>query len=169
VVTTSQLFKINSLNRFKNQKAKWLCLSWQQRKLLIVSMLLLPVMAVALRVFGLSTMCQWLNQSEKTSHPELSNHHKSALEIARMVDIAATRGFYKANCLKKTLVTKWWLNREHLAGDLVFGVRLEKDSTTKLNAHAWLECNEINLDCTGFSTHDHAMFRNPFTIRTGST
>ena len=60
-----------------------------------------------------------------------------------MVAIAAAHGIYRANCLKQSLVLWWLLSRRGIKSEIVFGA--QRDVVDDFNAHAWVECNGINL------------------------
>ncbi len=61
---------------------------------------------------------------------------KAAL-VARVVRLAANHGPFRANCLKQSLVTWWFLRRNGMESTLRIGVRKE---AALLEAHAWVEC-----------------------------
>ncbi len=52
-----------------------------------------------------------------------------------MVQIAARRGLYRANCLQQSLCLWWILQRQGISTDLRIGVRKGE----QLDAHAWVE------------------------------
>lgn len=59
-----------------------------------------------------------------------------AQRIARAVNIAARFGFYRANCLKRSLVLCRQLRRYGLQHELVLGATLDNGD---FSAHAWVE------------------------------
>ena len=107
---------------------------WQ---VLLQSMLLLPLIALALKLKGL----KWTRaRISSRSKPDLSVPDDEQLEIARsvarMVYAAAHHGPYRTNCLKKSLATLWLLRRKGIAANLKIGVNKE---VADFSAHAWLE------------------------------
>jgi hypothetical protein len=53
-----------------------------------------------------------------------------------MVNLAARRGIFNANCLQRSLPLWWMLKRQNIHGDLKIGVRLNQQ---QCEAHAWVE------------------------------
>jgi hypothetical protein len=70
-----------------------------------------------------------------------------ARNIARLVHIAARHGIYSANCLNRSLVLWWLLQRRGLCSEIRYGARTGAQG---FEAHAWVEyANQIigdNLD-----------------------
>ena len=121
-------------------------LSLEEWWLLLVAMVLLPVVAISLRMRGF----KHTQNSIRRFIPDISNlrepgeiEMEKARIIARMVTVAAGHGAYRANCLKQSLVIWWLLGRRRIKSQIVFGV--PKEAVENFNAHAWVECNGINL------------------------
>ncbi len=107
-------------------------------RVLLVAMLLLPLIALALRLKGFKwTQALLSGQSKSTSPIPADDQAKMAQSIARMVAVAANHGPYRANCLKKSLVTWWLLEHRGIVTELKIGVNKEVED---FNAHAWVEC-----------------------------
>jgi len=114
-------------------------LSAEEWQVLLTSMALLPLIALALRWKGYKWTRAFLQQripQGKNLPPvdELS----TAQSVARIVSITAKHGPYQANCLKRSLVTWWLLQRRGIAAELNIGVNTD---ATDFNAHAWIEIN----------------------------
>jgi len=119
-------------------------LSVKEWQVLLISMVLLPSIALALRFRGYKWTRAFLQKhiperdgpgpDVETSNPE--NSLLTAQSVARMVSIAANNGPYRANCLKKSLATWWLLARREIATELNIGVN--KDGGD-FSAHAWVE------------------------------
>jgi len=124
--------------RLKQLKA----LTTQERKILLSSSLLLPTIAAALRLKGYKWTRAFLQKripsgsklSAKNEAPQ--DAMQTANSIARMVAIAARHGLYRANCLKRSLLTWWLLQRRGIAAELNIGVNNDDGD---FNAHAWVE------------------------------
>lgn len=157
------------LGRLEENRSKLSFLNREQKKVLFGSMLLLPVAALSIRYFGLSETCQLLGKVNPSAKSVSQHDIHRAGEFSRLVDIAANRGAYRANCLKRALVLKWWLNGERIASDLVFGIDSAKSNDGNLKAHAWLEIDGKRLGATESSVAQHVTFVNPFTTRVGPT
>ncbi len=110
------------------------------RQLLYRSLLLLPVIHVALRVLGYSRLRIALEKliplgKNQASFSEL-NILQEAQRISWIVYVAAEHSLYKATCLRKSLLVWWLLREEGIQSQVCFGVRLLGHS---LEAHAWVE------------------------------
>jgi hypothetical protein len=111
------------------------------RWLLFQAVLLLPVVHIALLLLGYSRLRRVLEKLAplRASQESVSEaRRQSAREIARIVSIAAQHGFYKATCLRRSLLVWWLLRRQGIESQLDFGVRMVDG---KLEAHAWVEYN----------------------------
>lgn len=75
----------------------------------------------------------------------------SAREITRMEQSAARHLFLRTNCLERSLVLWWLLEKRGMAADLRIGVR--KDAG-HFEAHAWVECGGAVLNDAG-EVHRH--------------
>jgi hypothetical protein len=121
-------------------------LTKQEWQVLLSSLLLLPLIAMALRIRGF----KWTRKilQNRIPHPPDSTNDSEPLStdtndklttslcVARMVSVAANHGPYRANCLKRSLATWWLLQRRGIAAELNIGVN--KDSNN-FKAHAWVE------------------------------
>ena len=126
--------------------SKLKALSKDEWKVLLSSMLLLPAIAVALRLKGFKWTRSFLQKrsphtatspaSNAPSPGELQNTLVTAQSVARMVSVAANHGPYRTNCLKRSLATWWLLQRKGISTELNIGVNRD-DGPFK--AHAWLE------------------------------
>ena len=134
--------------RLKQLKA----LSAEERKILLSSSLLLPAVAAVLHLKGYKWTRAFLQQRIPAGNkPPAKNETpqdtlQTANGVARMVDIAARHGLYRANCLKRSLVTWWLLQRRGIAAELNIGVNKDDGD---FNAHAWVEyggCTLVEAD-----------------------
>lgn len=110
-------------------------LSRVERKLLVEALLLLPLTAFCIKLIGFqrlyTAMAEW---SRRKSNLELGQ--TKVYTIARSVCLASYRGFYRPNCLQKSLVLWWLLRHQGIESDLRIGVRKQDG---RLEAHAWVE------------------------------
>jgi len=60
----------------------------------------------------------------------------AASAIARLEDVAARHLFFRTNCLERSLVLCWLLERRGIGGQLRLGARKEGG---RFEAHAWVE------------------------------
>jgi hypothetical protein len=122
-------------------------------------MILLPMMALALRVAGLRR-CQrifssffFFNTVRKTERNDAALAR--ALNISRLVGVAVRHGVCRANCLQRSL-TLWWLLRGNgIRGELHIGTRKEGG---RLDAHAWIETQGVVLNDSGDVRHRYEPF-----------
>lgn len=128
-----------NLNKFNR-------LSREERRLFVQAILLLPVIHLGLIVLGYSRLRKGLERLTPLkpirSEPEPETLGRGQM-IARLVAVAAGHGFYKASCLRKSLLVWWLLRRAGIPGKVCFGVRLVAQ---KLEAHAWVEYHGIVLN-----------------------
>jgi len=117
-------------------------LSRKDRRLLLQSVLLLPVIHIALLLLGYHRLRGVMEKliplqpiDATISETEILGR---AREIARIVSIAAQHGLYKGTCLRRSLLAWWFLRREGIQSEICFGVRM---IDRQLEAHAWVERN----------------------------
>lgn len=125
----------------KQRLARLKALSFYEWRLLLASMLLLPLAALVLDLFGFKRtqtfMSRFVRAERGTDFPEV-NTLQEARGVARMVSVAAGNGLYRANCLKQSLVLWWLLARLGISSEIQIGVNREEAEA--INAHAWVEC-----------------------------
>lgn len=112
-------------------------LSWPERWLLCQALVLLPGLALALKVSGFHGLHALLGRwSQPNSSPDSSPDKPRAQVVARWVDVAARRGLFRPNCLHRSLTLWWLLRRRGLEAELRIGVR---KGSEHMEAHAWVE------------------------------
>src|SRR5689334_11206041 len=115
-------------------------LSREELSLLLQAVLLLPMLHIALSLWGYARVLRALEilTQLRSSNPSLTQPwtKERARIITRMVSIASQHGWYKATCLRKSMLTWWFLRREGIQSNICFGVRI---SDRELEAHAWVE------------------------------
>jgi len=124
---------MSAINSWRKLKA----LSLPELMLLMQALLLLPLVAMGIKCFGfrrchgaianVTSRKNWIQEKEGI---------KEAKAIAKLVEIASRYGLYKPNCLQKSLLLWWFLQRRGLESELRIGVRKKE---TLLEAHAWVE------------------------------
>ena len=127
----------NNLNKLKR-------LSRTERRLLFQAVLFLPLIHLALLFLGydrLRRAMEKLTPLKPADTPvTVAEILQQAREIARIVSIAARHGFYKATCLRRSLLVWWFLRKDDIQSEICFGVQMFK---RELEAHAWVECNGV--------------------------
>jgi len=113
---------------------------------MLLAMLLLPFVALSLRIFEYNKtkniLSRFISDISGLKEPDSSEKEKACV-IARMVAVASGHGPYRANCLKQSMVLWWMLARHGISSEIIFGVLKEKKDS--FGAHAWVEYNGINL------------------------
>jgi hypothetical protein len=82
-------------------------------------------------------------------HPDGPQQLVAASRLAWLVDGVARRGLWKANCLQRSLVLWWLLQRRSTDAEIRIGVRRRPgtDRTdSALDFHAWVEFSNAVLN-----------------------
>ena len=127
--------------------AKWRDLKRPERQTFLLAFALLPILGLALRLFGLRRVKSVLDRIGSGHVPEASPANSSlkalkAAGSARLVAAAARHGLYRASCLPVSLALGWLLRRDGIRTDLRLGVR---KTGARLEAHAWIEHRGVPL------------------------
>lgn len=123
-----------------------ICLSQQERLLLVQAFILLPTIAFSLQIWGMQrTQTVLFNLSAKTllSMPSSSEVQDQIKQTAFIVEKAAHYSRLWSNCLRKSLVLWFLLRRRGVISELRIGVRRENAT---FQAHAWVEYQGIVLN-----------------------
>ncbi len=122
-------------------------LSWYEWRLLLVSMVILPLTALGLYLFGFKRtqifMARFFPPGRSAELVGM-NSLQEARVIARMVGVAARHGVYHVSCLKQSLVLWCLLARRGIVSEIRIGV--QKGQENPLHAHAWVECGGHTLN-----------------------
>ncbi|TIQ92401.1 MAG: lasso peptide biosynthesis B2 protein [Mesorhizobium sp.] len=87
-----------------------------------------------------------------------ADFYGQAQETARLVSIAAYRGSYSGNCLKRSMTLWFLLRRQGIEGELRIGTR---KADGKFEAHAWVEYRgKVLNDTVDVGEHFVAFERN---------
>ena len=149
-------------NSAVNRLQKFRQLAPADRRILISSFFMLPLVTILVRTTGLRRSQKILYQL--VPHKSLPNANdnsslKRAYRTAWLVDVAAREGLGTSHCLQKSLVLWWQLLRLGIEGEIYFGVRKDMGN---LKAHAWVEFHSIVLNDNDdvrqhYSTFDSAI------------
>lgn len=150
--------------RMPDKLAKWLGLTPEERRIFLIALLLLPMIALGLRLRGLQGLRRALAGRNALIAADLDRECVLARSnaVARIVVAAARYGPYQAKCLPVALTLAWLLQRQGIETHLRLGVRKE---AARFEAHAWIEFEGIPLiDSPGI--HERfAAFEPVFAIR----
>lgn len=113
----------------------------EHRLVLLAAAIALPVLALGLRVMGLSRV-QALTMRSK---PRASNVAESAEPrlLASLVKTASRHTIGRSTCLTRSLCLVWLLQRRGVPNALRIGVQL---SDGQLAAHAWVEVDGVPVN-----------------------
>lgn len=140
----SSVSRLASVSRF-------LAFSRAERRLLLTSAFLLPVLAAAVLVVGFVRVLGWLaDEPAKTRRPDAE-----APALAALVNAAANHLPIACSCLTRSLLLDWMLRRRGFASELRIGVRLVHD---RLQAHAWVQLNGTPVNDTPGAVETFAAF-----------
>jgi len=133
-------------------------LTWAQRRLLAQAWLLLPLVALSLRLLGFRrTRAALLPPAAAVPCGEDLN---AAQVVTRIAHSAARRSPVHASCLARSLVVCRLLSRQGLVAELRIGVA---KPDARLEAHAWVEHGGVVLsdgqdEDSRFAAFDGAVF-----------
>lgn len=136
---------------------RFLALPPAERTLLLQSAVLLPLMALGLRLYGFQRWFARLDRSATTQSSFLNP--QSSLLIAKRTAalVRATTRYtpFHATCLHRSLTLWWLLRRQGIPGDLRIGVRRQDG---RFEAHAWVEYQATVLNDTADVNQRFAAF-----------
>ena len=141
------------MNRLSRVRRAVRGLSWPERRVLATTWLLLPCVAIGLRLLGFARSQAVLLTA--TDAPESRTDLREAESLARLVDAAACWNPVPATCLVRSMVLCRLLRRRGLAADLRIGV---DNPDGGLSAHAWVEHGGVALAAAGRRRHDYTAF-----------
>jgi Transglutaminase-like superfamily len=119
----------------------------EERSLFVRGSLLLPVIALSVRVRGFRSSHAMLEcflpAPNEHARPMNEDAEKSSSRTARMVRAAARYSPVRSTCLEQSLELWWLLGRRGILSSVRIGTR---KNARGLEAHAWVECegNALN-------------------------
>jgi hypothetical protein len=116
--------------------AKFRDLTWPERRLLFLALVLLPMTALGLRLFGFRRTRAVLNADDFSGARFNGGDWSRAQQTARIVAAAARYGPYRATCLPMALTLGRLLQGQGIETKLRLGV---SKADARLDAHAWVE------------------------------
>lgn len=117
--------------------ARWRALTPGDRVRLLALALLLPLVDLSLRGWGLRRTQRLLGLDRECADTPIAPEAASAAQrLAQLAAIAGRRGLYANTCLRQALAVQWWLRRRGLPAQLRIGARRNGET---LDAHAWVE------------------------------
>jgi len=119
-------------------------ISWLEWRIILYSLVMLPLCALSLRRNGfVRTRDKLLTGRFSASQLPREEQLAVAQRIARGVAIAANHGIYRANCLKRALILAKLLHLRGIEHELKLGAKCSDDD---FSAHAWVEFDGVVLN-----------------------
>jgi hypothetical protein len=131
-------------------------LSRREQKVLLASLVLLPIFRLGLRLAGLQRFQAWLDRFPVAGRPSLSKVEAAAVGLA--VNRAANHVLGTGSCLTRSLLLRWLLRFYGTPSDLRVGVRVNQG---KFAAHAWVEMDGIPVNDQPEAVADFVAFDQP--------
>lgn len=135
--------------------ARFLALTWPERRVFLAAFVLLPIFKAGLRLAGLRRMQSWIERPRQTFE------RGDGVDIKRtgaLVNSAANHALGPANCLTRSLYLVWLLRRRGVGAELRIGVRMD---SVKLAAHAWVEHAGVPINDREDIAAEFAAFDSP--------
>jgi len=129
----------------RRRAARFLALTWPDRRLLIQAIVGQPVLRLALWTVGFRRCHAVLNRLapySRTAPRAPGAALEEATRAAALVRSAGLCGMLDRRCLTQSLTLWWLLRRRGIESEICIGVRKVGDS---LEAHAWVEHSGIVL------------------------
>lgn len=128
---------MSGLKSLINKGRIWIKLSNKERSLFLQALVLMPLVALLLRLCGLQRTQAVLVLWAKPTSSEPSKAQVPLISATnQMVQSAARYSKLWTNCLKKSLVLWYLLRYQGIAAQIQIGARLEQG---QFLAHAWVE------------------------------
>lgn len=135
-------------------------LDWTARLLLFQAFLLLPFIALSLKLFGIKrTQTILAKLFPLGESPPVPDKKRQLIAYrVKTINLAASQYPTWANCLKKSLLLWSLLRRQGIDSNLRIGVNKASD---EFEAHAWVEYEGVALNESGDVRSRYAMFEQP--------
>jgi hypothetical protein len=125
-----------------NTSLKFVRLPWQQKEVVLQSILALPLIHVGLRVLGFKRLLSVMQRLAPIgAAPDFSLEH--ARTYAYLFSAVVRRSPLPLRCLERSVALCWILRRKGLDAKVHIGVRTYSGG---LNAHAWVQCGNRVLN-----------------------
>jgi hypothetical protein len=121
----------------------WTRLSRSDRQLFVEAALLIPVLAVSLRVFDVQRTLRWIEGAFRPRRRTSDEDEAIVDRAVRALRRTRRHAPYAGRCLPRALALKWMLGRRGVESALRFGARMEQG---RFSAHAWVERHGVVLE-----------------------
>ncbi len=144
-----------SASRLLHRLARWRALAPAQRRTLVAACLAMPLFWLGLHAVGLKRTRAFIEGAPLGAASDGAPPAAQARALGDLVNLAARRGPFRANCLTRSLVLQWLLRRRGIASQLRIGVRRPRGA---LDAHAWVEYAGVPVNDRADVARDYAVF-----------
>lgn len=142
--------------------AKLRALPGRHRRLLLIALPTLPLLWVALRLFGFERLNRWLDIPPARGAPPHS--FEEVADIGSLINSATFHLLGPNNCLIRSMYLHRVLRRRGVVSELRIGMRL---SDSRLDAHAWVEVDGWPVNDAPDIGARYVAFEQPLARRSG--
>ncbi|MBK7954851.1 MAG: lasso peptide biosynthesis B2 protein [Candidatus Accumulibacter sp.] len=137
---------------------KYTALHREQRRVVLATLLFLPLFWAGLRVLGFSRFRAWLARRPLAASGQCPAHAEAAA-TGELVNRAARHALGPVTCLTRSMWLCCWLRTRGVVSELRIGVRLVHG---RLDAHAWVEhagrpINDVQEVAEHFAVFDESL------------
>ncbi len=152
--------------RIRRAFTKYRALTRAERRVLWRSFFALPAVAVWLRVRGLGSLRAALARHDHRTRNARPGDIRSPQIVGYLVNLAARRGLWRANCLERSLVTCWIAVNRGIPADLRIGLRQDEDGERRF--HAWVEADGRVINDSPMVASEYQTFAGSLVPRSSS-
>ena len=129
-----------------------------ERRVVARALILLPLTAFRIRRLGLRRAQLLAMAAPRGAPASAAEPAARAARIARLVDVVARKGPFRASCLPASLTLQRLLSEAGIESQLRLGVR---KVAGRLEAHAWIEREGVALSDSAQAREGFAAFDGP--------
>ncbi|MDP3673047.1 MAG: lasso peptide biosynthesis B2 protein [Telluria sp.] len=130
------------MREVKDAVARFRALGGEEKRSVMLAVVLLPYCWLALRSLGLARVLARLRRLP-TGVQLTPDAIQSARLLGRAVNIAARRGPFRMSCLTRSVLLAWLLRRRGIDVGVRIGVKV---SAGEMAAHAWVQCAGVPVN-----------------------
>ncbi len=152
--------------RIRRAFTKYRALTRAERRVLWRSFFALPAVALWLRVRGLNSLRAALARHDHPIRGARPSDIRGPQKIGYLVNVAARRGLWRANCLERSLVTCWIAANRGIPAALRIGVGQGEDGERRF--HAWVEADGLVINDSAMVASEYLQFPGSLIPRSSS-
>lgn len=128
-------------------------------KVLLQTSTLVPLTALSLRLFGFRRTYNGLNALARRTSGVCNRPDTYIEQVRARIKWIKRRGFYRGNCLSRSLTLWFLLQRQGIETNMRIGTRKQEGL---FQAHAWVEYNERPLNAGQHVQQRYTTFKTSF-------